>query len=396
MKKIILPLLLITITLQSCEKNQIEDSNTENNSYNISVYENRIEINTLDDKKGNFHFTENDIKKSSKTTINTNANRFRVPGFLSCFYGFPTNVINCLQDYVGTPEILYNFNPQTPDNPESVAIDSQGNFIISMALSGELIKIDPAGNRTLITLLPIGDFIPGAFTGLLGAIAVDNDDNIYVNVNASEPSNRGVWKVSPTGVATLIGLLPLNAVPNGISLKDNMLYIADSGFDGKIWRVSKDGGTPEIWADDPLLKLINPGVMAPGPNGIQYYNGEFYVSNPNQGLLLAITLDNNSNSGALRIVSDNTFFDDFAIDALGNIIGTTDPFNTVEKIYPDGTKTILLSEEDGLDGPTAAIFGTRGLDRYNLYITNAAFPFFTENFQPSLMKLELGIPGAVR
>ena len=49
--------------------------------------------------------------------------------------------------------------------------------------------------------------------------------------------------------------------------------------------------------------------------------------------------------------------------------------------------------DDELDGPTAAAFGRRGTDRMNLYITNAAFPFFTISNTPSIIKTTIGIPG---
>ncbi|MCK8479811.1 SMP-30/gluconolactonase/LRE family protein [Psychroserpens algicola] len=395
-------LLIIMIVVTSCERNaSIEMDSYLSDSYNLTIDDGGIYIKRINDGKQNVNFSDltQQNKKDKLYSINGKSSNHRINnsiGFINCFYGSPFEVIECLQNYVGNSEVVFNFNPQIPDNPESVVIDSDNNFIVSMALSGQLVKVTREGERTLFATLPIGQFIPGAFTGLMGALAIDSNDNIYVNVNASESSKRGVWKVSPNGNSELIGLLPMNAVPNGIVLVNDYLYIADSGFDGKIWRLNKFGGQPEVWADDPLLKLINLGIMTPGPNGIQFYNEEIYVSNPNQGLLLAISRNSDGTSGEIRIISDNVFLDDFAIDALGNVIGTTDPLNTIEKIYPDGSKEVLLNSVNPLDGPTAAIFGRYGLDRFNLYITNAAFPFFTDNFTPNLMKLELGIPGIIR
>ena len=56
------------------------------------------------------------------------------------------------------------------------------------------------------------------------------------------------------------------------------------------------------------------------------------------------------------------------------VIGTGETPSAV-RVAPDGTVTTLLTASDGLDGPTATAFGV-GADRENLYITNAAFPFF--------------------
>ena len=338
---------------------------------------------------GNSKFT---IDKFSNTPEEQNTHPSRSFGFLYCFQGDPTEILDCLQNYVGPSEVVQNLDPSIPDNPEGIAIDSKGNYILAMGLSGQLVKLKKNGIRSLITTLPIGEFNPFALTGILGPVAIDRFDNMYVSVNASDPVNRGVWKVRKNGNATLLSNFPMTAALNGLAIKSDHLYVADSSLDGKIWRVSINTGTTEIWADDPLLKISNPTVMAPGPNGIQYYGNEIYVSNPNQNRLLAIELNNDGTSGTIRIAAEVSF-DDFAIDILGNVIGTTAPANTIEKVYPDGRVEGLLTAADGLDIPTAAIFGRDFLDSFNLYITNAAFPFVPGATQPSLMKLELGIPG---
>ncbi len=74
----------------------------------------------------------------------------------------------------------------------------------------------------------------------------------------------------------------------------------------------------------------------------------------------------------------------------------TDPFNRLVKVNADGTSEVLLTVDDGLDGPTSVAFGVRGEDRQNLYIANAAFPFFTTTFRPSLMRYRVGVTGAPR
>jgi hypothetical protein len=66
----------------------------------------------------------------------------------------------------------------------------------------------------------------------------------------------------------------------------------------------------------------------------------------------------------------------------------------VVRLDPDGTVEVLLTAADGVDGSTSATFGRHGRNRKNLYITNAAFPFFTTAFTPSLMRLRLDVPGA--
>ena len=63
------------------------------------------------------------------------------------------------------------------------------------------------------------------------------------------------------------------------------------------------------------------------------------------------------------------------------------------RLDPDGTTSILLNASDGLDGPTSVAFGRVGENRQNLYITNAAFPFISTTFRPSLTRLRVDTPG---
>ncbi|HWS55417.1 MAG TPA: hypothetical protein VN228_14870, partial [Pyrinomonadaceae bacterium] len=76
---------------------------------------------------------------------------------------------------------------------------------------------------------------------------------------------------------------------------------------------------------------------------------------------------------------------------------TTNPFNTVVRVTPGGAVEVLLTAADGLDGPTAAAFGVRG-DNQNLYVTNAAFPFFPgpDPRRPGIMRVHVGTPGKPR
>jgi hypothetical protein len=55
--------------------------------------------------------------------------------------------------------------------------------------------------------------------------------------------------------------------------------------------------------------------------------------------------------------------DDFAFDVRGNLYGTTDPFNTLVRVSPGGTQTVLLLTAAG---------------------------------RPSLLRLEVGVPGQPR
>ena len=305
-------------------------------------------------------------------------------------------------DAPSAPETVVLFNPAALETPESIAIDRAGNFYISLALTGEIRRIAPDGTQSTLALLPIGPPLTfcGPFFNAITGITLDRRETaLYVSVVSCDLASRGVWKVPLDGSAPeLLATLPLESIPNGIAWRRGQVYVADSAL-GLIWRVPEEGGTAEVWLQDPLLLGGFSGPMPlPGANGLQIFRNELYTSNSTTGTILAIPFEPHDAAGDIRIhgmMPPGAGCDDFAFDVHGSIYCTTDPTNLLVRLDPDGTTEILLTAADGLDGPTAATFGRKGADRFNLYITNAAFPFFpTTAFRPSLMRLHLGVPGA--
>ncbi|MCH9684415.1 MAG: hypothetical protein K0V04_23475 [Deltaproteobacteria bacterium] len=278
--------------------------------------------------------------------------------------------------------------------PESIATDYWGNRYVSLALTGEISRIAPDGQVDTLAVLPIGAPLEPCtnFIAIMGALTI-TPWGLYVNVAACEAADRGVWWVSPwTGATALVANLPPDALPNGIAHRFGQLYVSDSST-GRIWRTSAFGGPAEIWVEDPLLDPVPTAIGAPGPNGLQFYGNELYVANSSTGQLIAFPIEWGQTPGVPRVHATlENGCDDFAFDLYGTAYCTTDPFNTVVAVYPDGESEVLLTIADGLDGPTATAFG-RLSDRFGLYITNASFPFFPNNLSPSVMRLELDVPG---
>jgi sugar lactone lactonase YvrE len=294
-------------------------------------------------------------------------------------------------------EVVALFDPSQLETPESIALDMAGNIYLSMALTGEIRKIAPDGAQTTHAVLPIGPPLTpcGTFIGIQGALALDPHDNIYVTVASCIPEDRGIWKVAPDGSSQLLAGLPPLALPNGVVYHAGQVYAADAEL-GLVWRAPADGSGPAaIWADDPLLKP-SVGHVFPGPNGLQIFHDEIYVSNSDQGDILAIKLDEDGSAGPVRVHATGQGCDDFAFDVLGNLYCTTDPFGTLVRVAPDGSMEVMLTTADGLDGPTSAAFGRTNGDNQELYVANAAFPFFSVTHRPSLLKVHIGIPGYPR
>jgi sugar lactone lactonase YvrE len=294
-------------------------------------------------------------------------------------------------------ETVATFDASRFEVPESIAIDSHGNRLVSLSLTGEIRKIAPDGAQSTLAVLPLAPPLTpcGDFFDIMGALAIDHRDNLYVPLDTCVASLRGVYRVSPAGETTLLSNLPLAALGDGITYRDGLLYVADADL-GLVWRLPADGSAPAaVWAQDPLLQP-SVGHLFPGPNGIQFFGDKLYVSNSDQGDILVIPVEHDGSAGSVSVHASGTGCDDFAFDVLGNLYCTTDPFNTLVRIHPDGSSEVLLTAADGLDGPTASLFGRRVDELFELYITNGATPFFSTTHRPSLMKLFVGLPGAPR
>jgi sugar lactone lactonase YvrE len=296
-------------------------------------------------------------------------------------------------------ETIALFDPAVPETPESIQIDRHGNIYVSFNLIGEIHKITPDGARSTLAILPLHPEIQPCAGGARrsAGIALDHQRNVYVGVNSCNPADTGIWKVTPDGQQSLVANLPVSARPNGIAYHAGSLYVADSAL-ARVWRVQADGQSPaEIWTIDPLLQHPpSPPPGFPGPNGLQVFHREVYVSVSSRGHIVAFRIKANGSAGPGR-VHVVLGVDDFAFDVKGNLYAMTNFSQTVERVTPDGEIETLLTFADGLDGPSSGAFGVRK-DRKDLYIANAAFPFAMGQNprRPSVMRLHVGIPGKPR
>ncbi|HEX2643043.1 MAG TPA: SMP-30/gluconolactonase/LRE family protein [Thermoanaerobaculia bacterium] len=300
-----------------------------------------------------------------------------------------------------TLETLRLFDPAALETPENIVLDRAGNQYISLALTGEVRKIAPDGTQSTLIQFPIGAPLTfcGPFFNAVTGITIDRQERyLYASVVSCDLGSRGVWRVAlRDGSAELLANLPLESLPNGLDLYRGDLYVADSSL-SRVWRVPAEGGEAEVWLESPLLAgALVDGQPLPGANGLKVFHGEVYVATSAQGTIVAIPIEPDGSAGEPRIhgvLPAGQGCDDFSFDVHGSLYCATDPSNTVVRLDPDGTTEILLTAADGLDGPTATAFGRTGQDRFNLYITNGAFPFFSTTHRPSLMRLHLGVPGA--
>ena len=296
-------------------------------------------------------------------------------------------------------DIVKQFDPAAGEAPESIQVDRHGDLIVSLALTGELRRVDRhGGDEQTLGVVPLHPEIQpcgNAFgIAMMGGVALDRHDNAYVSAAPCDPSLIGIYRIpAGGGPAVRIAALPPDSLPNGIAYRDGWLYVADTNL-GRVWRIKPDGSSTTVWTSSPLLEPL-PDFF-PGPNGVQFFGDELYVSVSDRAQVVAFPMRHDGSAGPGRVHATGVGLDDFAFDVHGNLYGTTDPFNTLVRISPAGAITVLLTAADGLDGPTSCAFGEHGRDRRTLFVNNAAFPFFSTTFRPTIMAVDLGVPGVKR
>ena len=128
---------------------------------------------------------------------------------------------------------------------------------------------------------------------------------------------------------------------------------------------------------------------------MQVYGDAIYVSNTSRRTIVRAEVKPDGTAGDVTVHADDIPADDFAFDELGNIYATTHPLNTVVRIGPKGAgRAVVATAEQGVLGPTAAVFGARPSDRSRLFVAcdgDYLFPF--ERRTPRVVRLDLAVPG---
>lgn len=287
----------------------------------------------------------------------------------------------------------------TPQSPQSVAIEDDGNLVVSSALTGEILRVDPeSGATSTVAVIPLGQCEPNPLPALMGALALDDSGNIYVNANTCAPEDNGVWKIDPvSGSAQLHVPLPKSILANGLAIKDDGLFIVDT-YGDTLFRAPLAGGPASPFVTSPLLAPTGDtidGVLIPGGNGVQRYEDGLVVANSSSGNLVFV-----DDAGTASILATSAIgCDDISVDVKGNVLCTTDAIQQIYVISPTRGSKLLFDatrteDPDPLDGPTAVTCEEGGR---TCYVTNAAFFFFAGTGNgPSVGSFKWKFPGAPR
>lgn len=297
---------------------------------------------------------------------------------------------------VGDVTTVATFDADAFELPEGVTIDKRGHIYVTMPFlaEGNVRRVDLDG-----TDHPVADLPTGGGFGPLG-LTVDGPGNLYVGVVTTDPATQGVYRVTPDGASQRLPGSGAIAFANDVTFGDRgTLYVADST--GNIWRIP-NGGATELWlAHDLLEGNGSAGFGFPvGANGIAYRHRTVYVTNTEQGSIVAVPVRSDGSAGTPTIVAQSAALggaDGVELDVLGNLYVNVIARSEIVRVAPDGSSIDTVADgDDGFDFPSTSAFGTGGGERTTLYTVNFSIgPLFggTRTWGPALLAIDTGAVG---
>jgi sugar lactone lactonase YvrE len=277
------------------------------------------------------------------------------------------------------------FDPQQNEFPEGLAMTRRGDILVSMAFTGQVRHIDPAGRQRILATIPPA---PGLLLGLTSP----RPGLLYAALASSVAETHGVWAVTDDGQTRRIAALDPAGQPNGITIdRDGSIYVGDSLL-GVVWRITPSGAV-ERWSEDPLLTPDPASGVGLGANGVLVRDGYVYVANTDRALVARVPIRADGSAGpAGTYVADPRLLgaDDLAFDVRGNLYVTTDGLgNSLVRVTPAGQVDTIANQSDGLDYAAGMRFGSGQRDRDTLFIANVGLNFG----RPAVLAVDVGVPG---
>jgi len=273
----------------------------------------------------------------------------------------------------GTVTPLVSFNPAIGELPESVTMDDDGNFYLSM--SNTIKKVTPSLEVSVYATLPIpaGAFATGVKFG--------PDGLLYAGSGGFGPSPSAafVWRIHPDGAVDQLAALDPNGFPNDLAFDDDGNLFVTDPFLGEIWKIDGEGNA-SVWASDPILlgNAANPALLIHdfGVDGIAFDKKKknLYVNNLDYGEIVRIGVEDGCEAGEPEVFASDPLLvgsDGIAFDHKGTLYVAVNGQDRLAAVSPEGDVTSLAVGAP-LDGPSSLVFGTHGNDKKTLYVASFA------------------------
>jgi len=260
-----------------------------------------------------------------------------------------------------------------------------GTIFVTNHEIGKIVCIAPDGNQ----------HIHASIEGKVSGLAFSANGGLVVT-GWNADSVPVVSLVASDGMVETLLTLPDAVFLNGITPLSGSRYLTADSYRGAIWLIDVAQPSASIWLEHPLLARRSSESNIPAANGLKRFNSNLYVSNTDKMLLLRIPVTTADEPGEPEIFIEQTNIDDFAFDVEGNLYGATHIYNSVVRITPDGSTTIIAQAEQGVIGSTAVAFGQQESDRTAIYVVTNGGMFLpppTGVVPATVVRLEVGKAG---
>lgn len=271
---------------------------------------------------------------------------------------------------------------------ENLVVHSDGSLLVTSLHDKRVLRIRPDGTATTLATFP----------GFVTNLAAEDDQGSFIVAGFlgwGPDDKRLLWRLRLDGSVEEVLTLPGAALPNGMDrLLPGAFLITDS-IRGLIWRADVVTKSVTLWSDDAHLGGFNPEIKPaiPAANGLRVHGAHVFVANMSGQKLLRFPVQADGSAGPAEVLHRDVFIDDFAIDAAGRIFATTHTHNTVIRLDPDRSLTVIATLAQGMQGATSAAFGrTPGLER-TLFVTTTGGSYVPPTWgveEAKVVRLDLG------
>lgn len=248
--------------------------------------------------------------------------------------------------------VIASFDHDRGEAAENVVVLGDGTICVSLLMSG-LVWCSPDRRERVV----------GGVDGtIVVGLAADDADRVYAAIRSEAPDIAGIWRRDAPGRWTRYAAASPDVGLNGITFDaDGTLYAADSS-NGAILRSPVGATVLETWLSDERLTPIGgtDPVLTTGANGLKFYGGDLYVTNSARANVLKVAVRDGRADGLSEVLT-GVVGDDLAFDLDGNLYVAAHPANEVIRVDSTGTRTVLATAADGLDGPTAVAVTDGGI-----------------------------------
>jgi sugar lactone lactonase YvrE len=282
----------------------------------------------------------------------------------------------------GDADVLTVLPDATPGNPSSVeglTVGPDGNIYVATfgfntvgALTGNAVLYVIRPDGKLLRQVPIANSSPHMLGLRFNPV---NGFLLVLDFGAGK-----VLHVDPvTGASSVFVPAIANSGLNALTFdKTGNAYISDS-FNGVIWKVGPNGGTPTVWSNNPLLSP-GTGLTPPfGANGVEFSNDgtKLFVANTafHQIIQIAVNPDGSAGVASVFITGINAP-DGIAIDRDENIWICANQEDDIVVIDKTGKVIAKLGDFNGInrDGVVSGLLFPASLafslDGRTLYVSN--------------------------